>query len=679
MPAPTRLAFDDVVLDLTGQRLLRGGVEQALEPKAFAVLALLAGSPGQVFGRDEILDAVWGHQHVTPGVLSRSVNLLRQALGEDAHHPRLLRTVHGVGYRFDPPSAAPGAEAATIDLPALDEPSIHSPPVAPAPQPGGRRWLWLAATAAIALPVAFAIAWLPQNPGEATQAKPPVVAETRPSIAVLPFVDLSPTRDQAYLGDGLAEEILNQLAQVPALRLVGRTSSFSFKGKNEDLRSIGRKLGVANLLEGSVRKDGDQLRISTQLVRTDDGTQLWAKTYARELRDVFALQDEIARDVAQALSVKLDAMTLNRAHGGTANIDAYDRYLRWRQLFFSDRSDAEHLRQCVRMAREAVALDPRFVLGLDALAISLRELADPMDDTQAGPLLAEAERLYARIAELAPDSWIVKRERAYGLWREGRRAEAIALAKEVMGNGPLIYERSFPYMSLIFAAGHLDETVALDEQLRVVEPLSMIVSRNLQFDYIAARRYPEAEAEYRRSLALEGSRFGPAYVAFMRTLAKEDTDPEKLRELYRQFQQHPAYDLPFFHSLGAVLHDRDAMLALLRKAAVDPIRGTSSACVSACSDPSLPLIQANLADALGDADLAAAALRKGLEDRKEFRDASLPYGAYFQLWISPYSSLRAHPGFKQLLIEMGLADYWRQTGKWGDGCEPVGADDFQCR
>ena len=215
-------------------------------------------------------------------------------------------------------------------------------------------------------------------PTTANTTAPPTssaVSDARPSVAVLPFADLSQAHDQEYLGDGLAEEILNQLAQVPALRLVGRTSSFSFKGKNEDLRTIGAKLGVAHLLEGSVRKDGDQLRLTAQLVRADDGTQLWSKTYARELRDVFTLQDEIARDVAQALSVKLDAVTLNRAQGGTTNIDAYDRYLRWRQLYLADKWDAEHERQRVQLAREAVAFDPKFVLAWDALAISLRGLA----------------------------------------------------------------------------------------------------------------------------------------------------------------------------------------------------------------------------------------------------------------------------------------------------------------
>ena len=227
------------------------------------------------------------------------------------------------------------------------------------------------------------------------------VSDARPSLAVLPFADLSQARDQEYLGDGLAEEILNQLAQIPALRLVGRTSSFSFKGKNEDLRTIGGKLGVAHLLEGSVRKDGNQLRVTAQLVRADDGSHLWSKTYARELRDVFAVQDDIARDVAQALSVKLDAVTLNRAQGGTTNIDAYDRYLRWRQLLFSDTWDAEHDRQRVQLAREAVAFDPKFVLAWDALATSLSGLAYDVDDAQAEQLRAEDEQIRERVATQA--------------------------------------------------------------------------------------------------------------------------------------------------------------------------------------------------------------------------------------------------------------------------------------
>jgi tetratricopeptide (TPR) repeat protein len=368
-------------------------------------------------------------------------------------------------------------------------------------------------------------------------------------------------------------------------------------------------------------------------------------------------------------------VTLNQAQGGTTNIDAYDRYLRWRQLFFSDTSDAEHDRQRVQLAREAVAFDPKFVLAWDALAGSLRGLAYDVDGAQAERLRAEAAQIRARIAQLAPDHWSVKRERAYGLWREGKRAEAIAVAREIMESGPLTFEQAYPYSYLIFAVGHLDETVALDEQLRTIEPLSMFASRNLQWDYIAARRYEESEAEYQRSLALEGSHSDPAWGALLRTLARKGADLEALRALHRQGVQGFGDSCPqFVRDLGTELHDRDAMLAILRKAAADPTyRG---------GDESLWLEMqtiASLADALGEADLAAAALREAMEGTKGFKEGHMDYGSYWALWLASFSSLRAHPEFKKLLIQTGLAEYWRQTGKWGDGCKPVGADDFQCQ
>ena len=509
-----------------------------------------------------------------------------------------------------------------------------------------------------AAPAARDTSVLPASPG---------AHDARPSLAVLPFVDLSQAKDQEYLGDGLAEEILNQLAQVPALRLVGRTSSFSFKGKDDDLRTIGSKLGVAHLLDGSVRKSGDRIRVTAQLVAASDSSQLWSKTYDRNLTDVFAVQDEIARDVAQALSVKLDAVKLNTAQGGTTNVDAYDRYLRWRQLLLSEYYDEEHDRQRVRLAREAVALDPAFVLGWDALAKSLNLLAGEVDDVQAERLRAEAAQVRAHIAGLAPEHWIVKRERAFTLWREGKWAEAIALTREIMDGGPMSYERAYPYTELIFSVGHLDETVAVVEQLKTIEPLAMFISRDLQFDYTAARRLDDAEAEYQRSLPLEGNDEQPTGLAFHRMLAKPNADIKALRDLHGQLAK--TLDWPFLLDLGGVLNDRDAMLAVLREAAKDPAYGGSRAGI---------VFQMETADALGDADVAVDALRRFLESVEGFNDGTMHHGAYWQFWTAPHSKLRAHPEFKRLLIKTGVVDYWRKTGQWGDGCKPVGADDFQC-
>jgi TolB-like protein/tetratricopeptide (TPR) repeat protein len=483
------------------------------------------------------------------------------------------------------------------------------------------------------------------------------VAQTGVTLAVLPFANLSADPAQDYFSDGLTEEILNRLARIPAVRLTGRTSSFSFKGRNEDLRQIGAKLGVAHLLEGSVRKDGDQLRVTAQLIRAEDGTQQWSKTYDRNLSSIFAVQDEIAKDVAQALLVKLDVGTLNRAQGGTTNVEAYDGYLRWRDFQLSERRDPAEARRMVQRLREAVALDPGFVLAWDGLAQSLTELAKRAQPAEAAQLRAEAAASHARVAALAPDSWIVQRERAYSLFAEGRWAEAIAIAKAIMESSPRSWEHTYPYINLIFSVGRLEDTARIVGELQAIEPLAMFVSRDQQWNLTSLRRYDEAEAEYQRCKALAGSYAEPEYIRFLRLLSREDTDPQALRDQYRLLQDseegnHPRY----LQELAPVLGDRQGMLDMLSKEfAVRP---------SAAIAP--------IADALGDAGLALAALHSTGNGRSQYDD-------YWGLWISPYSALRTLPGYKALMRETGLADYWRQTGDWGDVCRPAGDDDFECR
>jgi TolB-like protein len=159
-------------------------------------------------------------------------------------------------------------------------------------------------------------------------AKPAPSAGSEKSVAVLPFVNLSSDPEQEYFSDGLSEEILNQLAQIAELRVTARTSSFFFKGKNEDLRVIGQQLNARYLLEGSVRKAGNELRITAQLVDAAAGSHLWSRTFDRTLNDVFAIQEEIAMAVSGAMSVSLDVGAMARTRGGTTNLEAYDKYLR---------------------------------------------------------------------------------------------------------------------------------------------------------------------------------------------------------------------------------------------------------------------------------------------------------------------------------------------------------------
>jgi tetratricopeptide (TPR) repeat protein len=261
------------------------------------------------------------------------------------------------------------------------------------------------------------------------------------------------------------------------------------------------------------------------------------------------------------------------------------------------------------------------------------------------------------VTALAPDSWMVQRERAFDLFAEGRWAEAIAVAKAVMESSPRSWEQTYPYTHFLFAVGRLEETVTIVGELLAIEPLAMFMSRDQQWNLIALRRYDDAEAEYQRSRTLSGNRYQPEVLQFVRLLSREDTPPQALREQFRRMRDSEEEDLPrYLQALEPVLGDRQRMLQDVR----------SEFATHRTAEVYF------VADALGDADLALTALRSMLTGR------SKDPVAYEVLWIAPYSAMRTLPGFKAHMIETGLADYWRQTGDWGDVCKPISADDFEC-
>ena len=208
------------------------------------------------------------------------------------------------------------------------------------------------------------------------------------SIAVLPFVDMSEKKDQEYFSDGLAEELIEQLGKTPGLKVIARTSSFSFKGKSDDIPTIALKLKVANVLEGSVRRSGNHLRVSTQLIRADSGQPLWSETFDREFKDVFAIQDEIGAAVVTALKVQLNGESTPARGHGTTNPDAYNAYLLGRQLHLQ--GTVTSWRQAIEAYEKAIELDPHYADAYADLAVSEYYLADQTGDHALGKAAEQA-------------------------------------------------------------------------------------------------------------------------------------------------------------------------------------------------------------------------------------------------------------------------------------------------
>jgi TolB-like protein len=256
-------------------------------------------------------------------------------------------------------------------------PAILAPPPE---KPVLARWRPIAVMFGVIVALSFLGNWLWQSTRGRQDAGAPSIAVQRSaataptfnppahSIAVLPFLDLSEKRDQEYFSDGLSEELLDLLANTPELHVTARTSSFSFKGKSDDIPAIAAKLNVANILEGSVRKSGDRLRITAQLIRAADGEHIWSETYDRELKDVFALQDEVSNRVVSALKVRLTPKSGATTSRTTRSADAYNQYLIGRNLYQKATDETDF--QAAGAFRRAIQFDPNYAAAYAALALA---------------------------------------------------------------------------------------------------------------------------------------------------------------------------------------------------------------------------------------------------------------------------------------------------------------------
>ena len=360
-PEAQIFVFEGFQLDVARRKLTGPDGPIEVPSRAFEVLLYMVAHAGDLLEKATILKAVWPTTVVEEGNLSQCIFALRRALGDTAAEPRFIATIPGRGYQF----VAQVREST---------PANATPDIA---RPGSR--LPLYAGAALALATALLVAfqfWPAATPDNPSNVTAPLASA---GIAVLPFADLSPAKDMEYFADGITEELMSSLSKVGGLEVIGRRSSFAFKGKGDDAQSVGEKLRVATILEGSVRKEGDRIRITAQLTRTRDGVSLWAETYDRKFDDVLDIQGSIAREVVVALAplmqlyqeaskpVAFDAVL-------TRDAQAYRAYLRGVYLFtrWIDRDPKSARTEFMR----AVERDPEFAKAYAMLARTYRLSAD---------------------------------------------------------------------------------------------------------------------------------------------------------------------------------------------------------------------------------------------------------------------------------------------------------------
>ncbi len=433
-------------------------------------------------------------------------------------------------------------------------------------RPPRRSRAWIAVLAGLALLAVLAAgaAWVRarSSPADAT-----------PSVAVLPFSDLSEQHDQEYFSDGLAEEIINALAQVQGLRVTGRTSAFSFRDRMDDLRSLGRQLGVANVLVGSVRRDARRVRITAQLVRTSDGRHLWSQTFERELTGVFAVQDEIASAVVAALEVELlrGKLPSSREYW-TAQPEVYSQYLQGRRFMRRDTVPASRL--AAAAFQRALDLDPTYApawAGLSyAVFYGFGNVGDVIADLEASKTRAAAAAENA--VALAPDLADAYAARAFFRvnlghdWKGGREDMERALALNP-GDPEVMWRFA---RNVLGPTGRIEEAITLALRATQLDPLSSAPWSTLAALYLGLERLELARSAALRSLELWPEQdSAPIYLATAELLERR---PEAaIAAAHRSVEKvyHLQFEAAAFHDLGRSRDSQAALATMIARHAAD--------------------------------------------------------------------------------------------------------------
>jgi TolB-like protein/DNA-binding winged helix-turn-helix (wHTH) protein len=511
--APPVYRFGEFTLDIGRGALSRSGRSIPLRPKSFEVLRYLLEHANRLISKDELIEAVWSPAVVTDGALTQCLIDIRRGFGNDRSH--LLETVHRRGYVLH--------ADVEVGQPQSSPPARRSRPA----------WPRLAGGAIAAAIVAVAGWWWHQE--RAAPAPMPQI-----SIAVMPFADLSPAGDQAYLADGLAEDVLLLLARSPGLHVTARTSSFALRSEPLGVPAIARRLGVAYVLEGSVRRWGDRLRVTAQLIEAETGMHRWSRAYDRQGTDVLALQLEIAAAVADALQVELGPARRQ------SNIDprAYALYLQGRHIRHQLQMGTERLVRAESLLKRAIDIQPDFAnahvqLARTYLEMELERLYAPGGMPDIGGIRwesVEAELEKARsIDPNEPDvsllsGWIART-------RDHDWAAAIQHYQRAFEFGPGIPIVDF--MPVFLDLYQIDEAIAYGEHLVARDPLCAPCFAELATAYLLAGRLDDAHAANEQFDMLQPG--WPGFRIMAAEIATRQGDPARALALFDTLDRgHPA-------------------------------------------------------------------------------------------------------------------------------------------
>ncbi len=471
--------FGPFQVDPRERVLLCDGRPLSLTPKAFDTLLVLVENHGHIVEKEELLKLVWPDTFVEEATLAKNVSTLRQVLGDDGE--RFIETVPKRGYRFVAPVERRGPPRST--------PSAK-PALGPRAMAAGFVLLILAGYLAFVL--------FSQTPVQTVEAP---ARPARVKVAVLPFTNLSASAGEEYFADGLTEEMIAQLSRLYPERLavIARTTAMQYRGSKKSAGEIGRELGVDYILEGSLRREGQRVRITAQLIQTRDQTHVWAENYEREVREVLALQGEVARAIAGQIGIELRE-TRAGAATGTASAEAYEDYLRGR--FFWNKLTVVGYQRAIQHFEAAIRKDSNYAEAYAGLADSYANLG--LWGLPGREALAKAKAAADKAVELREtlaDGHASRAFIAMGYEWDWERAEREFQRALVLN--PSYAHAHHRYGYLLMLRGRWDEAGAEMKKAQELDPLSMIINANIGFRLYLMRQYDAALAHWDKNLEMD--------------------------------------------------------------------------------------------------------------------------------------------------------------------------------